>query len=226
MKEKKFIIIALDGGAASGKSSTARLLAEKLNLLYVDTGAHYRMITFALLRENIYPANSELIKHKLNQWQLGSRIRGREAQMTINGEVIPYNDLRSPSINQHVSVFSAILEIRHFLLEYQRSQIQFAAKNSFEGLIMEGRDIGSVILPEADFKFFLEADSDTRYSRRLLQGQEDFVSNRDRLDASRSTAPMVCVSGAIRIDSSHRTLDEVVNYILDVVSKKHNSNLD
>lgn len=218
-KKHNFIVIALDGGAASGKSSTAKILAEMLHLLHVDTGAHYRMISYILLRENISSFDNELIVSKLKELKIGSKIENRDAYMTINNELIGHSELRSPLVNQHVSRFSAVPELRHFLLDYQRSLVQFAAENGFEGLVMDGRDIGSVVLPDADFRFFLEADPQTRHTRRLLQGHEDSVVDRDHFDSSRSTAPLICAPGAIRIDTSHSTLQEVARQILDTILK-------
>ncbi len=211
------MVIALDGGAASGKSSTAKILAKQLNLLHVDTGAHYRTIAFILLKNDIYPSNHELIVNKLKNFKIGSMIEGRDILMTINGVLLGQDDLRSPLVNQNVSSFSAVPEVRHFLLEYQRSQVEFAAKNGFDGLVMDGRDIGSIVLPKANFKFFLEADPATRYSRRALQGHQDAIVARDQLDSSRTTAPMVCASDAVRIDTSHLTLEEVANHILAII---------
>lgn len=217
MVKKKFITIALDGGAASGKSSTAKILAKQLNLLHVDTGAHYRTIAFMLLKNNVYPSNHILVIDTLKNFRINDKIEDRDVQMTINGVLPDQNDLRSPSVNQYVSSFSAIPELRQFLLQYQQSQVELAAKNGFDGLIMDGRDIGSVVLPDANFKFFLEADPDTRHSRRVLQGHQDSIVARDQLDSSRATAPMVCASDAVRIDTSHFTLEEVANHILSII---------
>jgi cytidylate kinase len=221
MPKKSFIVIALDGGAATGKSSTSKILAKHLNLLHVDTGAHYRTISFILLKNNIYPSDVESVVNKLTVFKIESKIEDRDAQMTINGLLPSHNDLRSPLVNRHVSPFSAIPELRHFLLDYQRSQIGFAAKHGFNGLVMDGRDIGSVVLPEADFKFFLDADPHTRHARRALQGHEDSVADRDHFDSSRATAPLVCAPGAIRIDTSHSSLNEVAAHILDIILKKY-----
>lgn len=220
MGKKNFIVIALDGGAASGKSSTSKILAKHLNLLHVDTGAHYRAISYMLLKESIYPIEHESVISKIKNFKIGSKIEDKDAQMTVNNQLPCHDDLRSPLVNQYVSSFSAIPELRYFLLSYQRSQVEFAQENGFDGLIMDGRDIGSVVLPEADFKFFLEADPHTRHSRRALQGHEDSIAVRDHLDSSRSVSPMLCAPGAIRIDTSHFSLDEVVGQILDIILKK------
>lgn len=220
MVQKKFIVIALDGGAASGKSSTSKILSQRLNLLHVDTGIHYRTLSFMLLGKGFFPSEHEKVIEQLEGFRIETKVEGRDALMVVNDQLLGYEELRSPLVNQYVSHFSAIPELRKFLLEYQRSQIKFAEEKGFDGLIMDGRDIGSVVLPNADFRFFLEADAHTRHSRRLLQGHEDFISDRDKLDAARMTAPLVCPPGAIRIDTSHITLEEVAEYILNIIDNK------
>lgn len=216
---RAFQVIAIDGGAASGKSSTSKILAERLNLLHVDTGAHYRAIAYLLLSDGIYPDNHDVIVNKLHHYRVGIDLMRRSAQMTVNGEIPKEALLRSPLVNQFVSQFAAIPEIRQFLLEYQRSHKDFGYRHAFNGLIMEGRDIGSVVLPDADFRFFLEADRQTRSHRRALQGQEDIIHVRDELDLARKTAPMLCPPGAIRMDTSNQSLEEVVELILKIITQ-------
>lgn len=218
MPNRNFTVIAIDGGAASGKSSTSKILAERLNLLYVDTGAHYRTIAYIFLSENIYPENITSIIKKLLDATINTLLSGRFAQMTINGKIIDDPSLRSALVNQYVSQFAALPQIREFLLKYQRSLKHFAYEHHFNGLIMEGRDIGSIVLPDAHFRFFLEADSTTRIERRKLQGQEDSINVRDQLDLARKTAPMICPINAIRINSSNLSLEEVVNSILKIIN--------
>lgn len=223
MPNRNFTIIAIDGGAASGKSSTAKLLAERLNLLYIDTGAHYRSITYCLLSDNIYPEDHQNIINKLSNYKLGTQLIGRSACMTINGERVEEAYLRSAPVNQYVAQFSTIPEIREKLLYYQRSLTTYALEQHFQGLIMEGRDIGSVVLPDAHFRFFLEADPATRMNRRKLQGQEDAIHMRDQIDVARKTAPMICPPSAVRINSSELTLEEVVDSILKIIDTQKNS---
>ena len=113
-------------------------------------------------------------------------------------------------MNAVVSNFAAIAEVREFLKNYQRSMREFAAENGFAGLIMEGRDIGSVIFPDANARIFLDADEETRAARRAAEGITDSIKKRDALDRNRKVAPLVCPEGAVRIDTSHLTKDEVV----------------
>ena len=173
-----FQIIAVDGGAAVGKSSTSKALAERLNLMHVDTGAHYRTITYALLAAGLSPETANL-EDRLRQLHLEPRLDGRSARLSINGQVPAEADIRSPEVNANVSKFAAIPTVRQALFDYQRAQAGVARENNFAGLIMEGRDIGSVIFPDADFRFFLEADEATRAARRAKEGQTDSIADRD-----------------------------------------------
>ncbi len=217
MPNKNFTVIAVDGGAASGKSSTSKIIAERLNLLYVDTGAHYRSIAYVLLRDAIYPEDHKDIVNKIDSYKLGTQLIGRLARLTINGEIIEDSFLRSAQVNQYVSQFSAIPQIREVLLKYQRSLTNYACEHHFRGLIMEGRDIGSIVLPDANFRFFLEADPAMRMHRRKLQGHDDAIQMRDQLDVARKTAPMICPPNAIRINSSELTLEKVVDKMLKII---------
>jgi cytidylate kinase len=113
-------------------------------------------------------------------------------------------------VNENVSLFAAIPELRRALLDYQRGQADEARRHGFDGLVMEGRDIGSVIFPDADFRFFLQADPAERARRRVALGQQDAIQERDRLDSSRKTSPLTCPPGATAVDSTHLTQEEVV----------------
>ena len=212
-KTSSFKIVAIDGGAATGKSSTARALAEQLDFMHVDTGAYYRTLTYALLREYADPLHTEKTSAILHTLTLGTQLNGNRAQLIINNTSIPDADIRSQEVNTTVSLFASQPDVRNFLFQYQRGQVNFAQENNFKGLIMEGRDIGSVIFPDADFRFFLFADASTRAKRRAAEGLTDSISERDALDASRKTAPLICPEGAVEIDTGPHTLDAVVAII-------------
>ncbi len=210
MSSKKFIIVAIDGGAASGKSSTARALSGRFNLLHVDTGSFYRAITAELLRRGVRADDPPAVRTALAQLRLTTRLDGRSAVMEINGHAMTADEIRSAEVNAVVSYFAAIPEVRAALLSYQRGQAEVARAHGFSGLVMEGRDIGSVIFPDADFRFFLQADPAERARRREQEGRQDTIHERDRLDLSRPNAPLACPPGATAIDSTHLTLAEVV----------------
>lgn len=219
MATSAFIIVAIDGGAASGKSSSSRTLSERFNLLHVDTGSYYRALTAELLRQGVNADDPVAVKRALDQLSLGTRVHDRSAQMEIGGRVAG-DEIRSREVNAHVSHFAAIPEVRNALLAYQRSQAEVARNRGFQGLVMEGRDIGSVIFPEADFRFFLHADPVERARRRANEGQHDSISERDRLDSSRKTSPLACPEGAVSIDSTHLTLPEVVETMAARITQK------
>ncbi|MGB0258217.1 MAG: (d)CMP kinase [Coraliomargarita sp.] len=212
-----FKIIAIDGGAATGKSSTSRLLAEQLNCMHVDTGAHYRTLTYALLQAGASPESVEGIDSQLAALALGTELEGRSARLSIDGQVPADGDIRSPEVNANVSKFAAIEAVRSALFDYQRSQAKVAQDNGYAGLIMEGRDIGSVIFPDAKHRFFLFADEATRAARRAKEGQTDSIAERDKLDSQRKTAPLTCPEGATRVDTGPLTLEGVVAHITDLI---------
>ena len=217
MAGKPFIIVAIDGGAASGKSSTSRLLSERFNLLHADTGSYYRAVTAEMLRRGAAPGDLESVKAALADLRLGTRIEGRSAEIEVSGRM-PGDEIRSRQVNDAVSHFAAIPELRAALLPYQRGHAEAARRGGFAGLVMEGRDIGSVIFPGADFRFFLHADPTERERRREKQGQEDQVAERDRIDSSRKTAPLSRQAGAISIDTTRLTIAEVADQMAAVIA--------
>ena len=219
MAPPPFIIIAIDGGAASGKSSSAKILADRFNLLHVDTGSFYRHITYELLRRGVAHTDLPALKTALADLHFTTRLNGRSAQMLIGGQPAG-SEIRGQNVNEHVSHYAAIPEVRRTLLGYQRGQVDVAQQHGFRGLVMEGRDIGSVIFPSADFRFYLHADPAERAKRRALEGQQDSIAERDRLDSSRKASPLTSPAGAIDIDSTHLTLDQVVGKMAALIAEK------
>ncbi len=209
MANSPFIIVAIDGGAASGKSSSSRIIAERFNLLHVDTGSFYRALTAGMLRAGATATDLTAVKAALAALRLGTSVKGRSAEMEIDGRPVG-DDIRSQAVNANVSHFAAIPELRAALLAYQRGQADVARAHGFRGVVMEGRDIGSVIFPDADFRFFLHADPVERARRRASEGLQDSIVERDRIDSSRKTAPLACPSGATSIDTTHVNLEQVV----------------
>src|SRR6187401_881486 len=179
MAPPPFIIVAIDGGAASGKSSSSRTLSQRFNFLHVDTGSFYRAITAEMMRRNVKAADVPSVTAALADVTFSTRVAGRSAQMEINGHVAG-DEIRSGEVNEQVSHFAAIPDVRSALLSYQRGLADLARERGFRGLVMEGRDIGSVIFPQADFRFFLHADPVERARRRAGQGQDDKILERDR----------------------------------------------
>ncbi|MCX6937447.1 MAG: (d)CMP kinase [Verrucomicrobia bacterium] len=215
-----FLIIAIDGGAAAGKSTTARALSSRFNFLHIDTGSYYRALTAELLRRGLNPAEVAAVESALAELPLGTVLDGRRAQIEVGGRLVPEAELRGPAVNAAVSHFAALPAVRAALLAYQRDQARIAREHRFAGLVMEGRDIGTVIFPDADFRFFLHADPEERARRRAAEGQQDSIAERDRLDSTRKAAPLLCPPGAIDIDSTFLSLDEVVARVSEPIAAR------
>ena len=213
----RFVAVAVDGGAASGKSSTAKVVARDLGLLHVDTGAHYRSVTRALLDAGARAEEAASVLPALARLRLGSEISGISSCVTLDGRRPVDASLRTEDVNASVSQFAALPAVRNFLLAYQRSQVELGQAAGFAGVIMEGRDIGSVVLPQAAVRVFLQADPVARAQRRAAEGQTDAVARRDLLDSTRATAPLVCPEGATRIDNTDLSLVEVVAQVKALV---------
>jgi cytidylate kinase len=219
MPSSPFILVAIDGGAASGKSSSSRTLSERFNLLHVDTGSYYRALTAELLRRGVKPDDLPSLRAALAGLKLSTRLNGRSAEMEIGGRVAG-DEIRSREVNDAVSHFAAIPEMRAALLAYQRGLADVARQKGFRGLVMEGRDIGSVIFPRADFRFFLHADAGERERRRADQGLHDQIRERDRIDSSRKASPLTCPPGATSINTTSVTLDQVVEQMSAAIAAK------
>lgn len=214
MTEKKFVVIAVDGGAASGKSSTSRGLAARYNLMHVDTGAHYRTLALSLLHRGVAGVKDfSETESPLKGLELGTIVRGRESAMSLRDVVPSDSEIRNDAVNAVVSQFAAIPEVREYLFHYQRSQKEIAKKHGFDGLIMDGRDIGSVIFPDADLRIFLTADPKARACRRAAEGITDSIAERDKMDSTRKSAPLACPEGAVKIDSTFLSLEQVIDKI-------------
>ncbi len=214
----KFVRVAVDGGAASGKSSTSRALAARLGLLHVDTGAHYRTITLALLGRGARADDAAGIARTLSGLRASSSVTGLAARLAIDGVTPSDSELRTPEVNAAVSSVAAQPAVRAFLLGHQRAQAEAARAGGFAGLVMEGRDIGSVVMPDAEVRVFLEADAAARERRRAAEGMLDPIGNRDRMDSTRAVSPMVCPPGAVRIDNTELGLDAVVDRVAALVA--------
>ncbi|MGH7946591.1 MAG: (d)CMP kinase [Opitutaceae bacterium] len=219
MASPPFIIVAIDGGAASGKSSSSRTLSDRFNLLHVDTGSFYRAITAEMMQRGVSASDLPAVKTALASVKLGTRVAGRSAQLEIGGRVAG-GEIRSREVNEQVSHFAAIPEVRTTLLACQRGLAGVARERGFRGLVMEGRDIGSVIFPDADFRFFLHAHAEERARRRADEGGQDSIVERDRIDSSRKTSPLACPPGATSIDTTHLTLAEVVETMAAPIAAK------
>jgi len=207
MKSPAHQIIAIDGPAASGKSSVARALARRLDFVYVTSGAMYRAMTWLVLERNIPPNDAPAIERLSETAPITCELRDRDSLMLIGG-VDPEPFLREDRVNENVSLVSSVPRVREILVDHLR---RYAEAND---LVMEGRDIGSVVFPDTPFKFYIDASPDIRLRRREAQGQRDRISARDEADSSRRASPLIIAEDAHVIDSSNLTIDGVVGEII------------
>lgn len=212
------INIAIDGPAGAGKSSVARAAALKLGFIYVDTGALYRSIGVNALKHNVATDDKDAVIALLPDIKLELKYVDGAQRVILNDEDVS-EAIRMPEASMAASNVSAIPEVRTFLLDLQRDM----AKNN--NVIMDGRDIGTVILPDADYKFFLTASAEVRADRRFRELKEkgldvdykqllDEIIQRDYNDSHRATAPLKQADDAILIDSSSMTLEESIDAIV------------
>ena len=202
------ILIALDGPAASGKSSVARRVAAAKGLLYVNSGAMYRAFTWQVLRHQIDPGATELVVDLLERTRFECGEQEGHGTIIIDGDEPTQEELGAQEINGHVSTIAAIPEVRERLVAAQR------AYGDGQSVVMEGRDIGTNVFPQADHKFYIDASVEVRQARRAAEGLVDQIAERDRKDSTRKTAPLTIAEDAIVIDSSRLTLDETVDAVL------------
>ncbi|MFO1482708.1 MAG: (d)CMP kinase [Verrucomicrobiaceae bacterium] len=201
-------VITIDGPAASGKSSIARLVAQRLGFTYVNTGNMYRAMTWAVLKAGVDPHNAEAVRTAADAIVLESPVVEGKTQVCIAGHTLTDAELNSDPVNRAVSLIARVPEVRERLVADQRALIAIGP------LVMEGRDIGSVVFPDSPHKIYIDASEEVRASRRQAQGHADQVAERDRLDKQRKTSPLVIPDGATVIDNSHITLDQAVEQVI------------
>lgn len=216
----KKIIITLDGPAGSGKSTTAREVAKKINYTYLDTGAMYRTITLAVLERQINPGRAADVIALLHHLQLSLNYENGVQKTFLNGRDVS-EDIRTMAVTQNVSVISGIREVREFLVKQQRE----IGKQG--GFVIDGRDAGTVIFPNAELKFFLTAKVEERAKRRQKEmaakgiqiSLDDMIADiqsRDEFDSTRAESPLIKAADAIELDNSAMTIEEQVDFIVNV----------
>lgn len=218
------IIITIDGPAGAGKSTTARRVAEQLGYTYIDTGAMYRAVTLAAIR-----SRTNLEEHALEELCSNLAIKltqGPQGQRTLLNDEDVTDAVRDASVTSLVSKVSSFPAVRRHLVQRQRE----IGLNG--GVVMDGRDIGSVVFPNAQVKIFLVADLEARTRRRMADEQakgisideatlKDQIALRDKLDSERAASPLIKPEGAVEIDTTNLTIDEQVNTILELVHQYH-----
>jgi cytidylate kinase len=209
----KYDAIAIDGPAASGKSTAARRLAKELGLIMVNSGEMYRAVTLAVIQKEVDPSDPVAVVKLLEEIDLHCAVKEGLSVVLLEG-THPGAALRSDTVNAAVSQVAAVPEVRDLLVAAQRELLDLG------DLVMEGRDIGSVVFPHTPFKIYIEASEEVRNQRRRAEGQVDEVSSRDRQDAGRNISPLIVAEGAQVIDSSELSIEEVVEASLDVLRER------
>ena len=202
--------IAIDGPAASGKSTLARILSQKLGLIMVNSGSMYRAVTWKVLQQGIDSNDRAAVVQALRDMELECGVDGLSSTVKVDG-IDPGDELRSEEVNSHVSAVSAIPEVRECLVSLQRDYLKLG------DVVMEGRDIGSVVFPETPYKIYMDADPNVRASRREEVGEVDSVMDRDRADSGRETAPLKIAEGAAILDTSGHTIETGVAAALEIL---------
>ena len=214
------MIIAIDGPAGSGKSTTARLLAKKLDFIYLDTGAMYRAVTLFFLDNKIDLTNSDEVSSALNKINL--KIENRSSSFNVFVQNTNVNNLiRDELINKNVSNVSEIYSVRKKMVEIQR---EFSSNKD---IVIEGRDIGSHVFPNADYKFYIEADINVRASRRMkdlsnanksLDDMCKLLLERDKIDSNRNISPLIKPKDAYVVDTTSLSIEEQVTKLFNIIT--------
>ena len=215
------MIVAIDGPAATGKSTSAKLVAQKLGFTYMDTGAMYRCVTLSVLRNHIALADEEALQLLIQEMDIHFDKRDDKLVVRLDKEDVS-TLIRKPEVTSHVSAVSALPQVRNHMVAIQRK----SAKN--QDCVIEGRDIGTIVFPKADVKFFLVADDFVRAKRRQLDlkaiGEEETIDElveeirrRDRFDSERSHSPLKKADDAVEVDTSELTIDEQVDFMVNKV---------
>jgi cytidylate kinase len=210
---KQPIIIAIDGTSASGKSTNAKLVARALGYVYVDTGAMYRTLAWHCLQKRIDVHDAKAVAAACRKWKTSLVCIDARVRLLVNG-YYPEKEIRTRETAAAVPHVAAIPQVRKWMVKRQRECIQFG------NLVMEGRDIGTNVFPETDFKFYLDAKLEERSRRRAADGVQENLAARDQRDSQRATAPLMIGLGAKVINNSSMTSEQTSGLILAEIRKR------
>ena len=206
-KTKPPIVIAIDGTSASGKSTKSKLVAKALNFVHVDTGAMYRTLAWYCLKHNIDVQNAKAVAAGCRRWKTALKCVDNNAYLAVDG-YYPAQEIRTDEVSAAVSHVAAVPKVRDWMKKTQRDCIQFGS------LVMEGRDIGTNVFPETDFKYYLDAQLAERSRRRAADGIQENLAARDQRDSQRAAAPLMIALGAKVIDNSQMTSEQTSGTLL------------
>lgn len=207
------IVIAIDGTSASGKSTNAKLVAKALGFIYVDTGAMYRTLAWYCLQKKVDVHDAKAVSALCRKWKTSLECVDNQVHLLVDGSY-PSKEIRTAETSAAVSHVAAVPKVREWMKKKQRECIQFG------NLVMEGRDIGTNVFPETDFKFYLDATLDERSKRRAAEGIQENLAARDLRDSQRAAAPLMVALGAKVINNSHMTTEQTSGIIIDEVRKR------
>ena len=207
------IVIAIDGTSASGKSTNAKRVARELGYIYVDTGAMYRTLAWHVLRQGVDPHDAKAVAALCRKWKTTFECDQQQVILRVNS-YYPDKEIRTAEVSAAVPHVAAVPAVRQWMKEKQRDCVKFG------NLVMEGRDIGTHVFPETNFKFYLDASPDERAQRRAAEGIHENLAARDQRDSQRKVAPLTVALGACVINNSRMTADETSALILAEIRKK------
>ncbi|MDE0569804.1 MAG: (d)CMP kinase [Verrucomicrobiales bacterium] len=208
MQEDENNVITIDGPAASGKSSVSSRISDKIGYLHVNSGLMYRAFTWSVLRSGIDLNDLDSVVGHLNSISINCGQSDGISTLTIDG-LDPGIELKASEINENVSLIAAIEEVRTVLVSKQRDYLKIA------NIVMEGRDIGSVVFPETPYKFYIDASAEVRAKRRMAEGESDDLEKRDKIDTFRKISPLLIPDDACVIDTSEMDFEQVVLKVLN-----------
>ena len=220
-------VVAIDGPAGTGKGTVTKIIAEKMNLIYIDTGAMYRAVCVKALRNNIKPEETEKLKKILQNISIKINKKDGKQQVLLDGEDVT-EEIRTPLVDSYVAKFAAIKQVREKMTPLQREM------KSEGNIIMEGRDIGTVVFPDAEVKIYLDATTEERAKRRYKQNIEkgidctyeevlQAIKERHILETTREIAPLKQAEDAVYLDTTELSIEEVVQKIIEIIDEKINN---
>jgi cytidylate kinase len=207
------VVIAIDGTSASGKSTNAKLVAKALGYVYVDTGAMYRTLAWHCLKHQINIQDERAVSAACRKWSTKLECVDGQVHLTVDG-YYPEKEIRTSEVSAAVSLVAAAPKVREWMKKTQRDCVKFG------NLVMEGRDIGTNIFPETDFKFYLDAQLEERSRRRAAEGVQENLAARDQRDSQRAAAPLMIALGAKVINNSSMTAEQTSGAILEDLRKR------